>query len=75
MADLDHVTHAVKFLRPGGTLVAIVAGGVLFRDNARTEAFRVMVADRGGTIEALPEDTFKAAGTSVRTALVTFTAA
>lgn len=71
-ADLDHVLHAVKLLRPGGTLVAIVAGGVLFRDNARTTAFRAMVDERSGTIEALPDDTFKSAGTSVRTALVTF---
>ncbi len=71
-ADIEHVTHAARFVKRGGIVVAIMAGGVLYRSNARTVAFRSLVESCGGTIEALPDDTFKEAGTLVRTALVTF---
>jgi 16S rRNA G1207 methylase RsmC len=72
-ADVEHVTHAMQFLRPGGVLVAVVAGGVLFRSTKVVVTFRETVAAAGGTIEPLPEGTFKASGTGVNTALVTFT--
>ncbi|GBU18066.1 methyltransferase [Methylobacterium sp.] len=68
--DIRHVEHALKFLAPGGRLVAIMSGGVLFRQG-RAATFREMVAARGGTIEPLPADSFKASGTSVSTCLVT----
>ena len=71
-ADIEHVKHAARFVKRGGIVVAIMAGGVLYRSNARTVAFRSLVESCGGTIEALPDDTFKEAGTLVRTALVTF---
>lgn len=71
-ADIEHITHAARFVARGGIVVAIMSGGVLYRSNARAVAFRALVESRGGTIEALPDDTFKSAGTSVRTALVTF---
>lgn len=72
-ADVEHVTHAMRFLRPGGVLVAVVAGGVLFRSTKVVVTFRETVAAAGGTIESLPAGTFKASGTGVNTALVTFT--
>lgn len=69
-ADVDHVTHALRFLAPGGRLVAIMSAGVTFRDDRKTREFRRLVAERGGTIEDLPPDTFASSGTGVRTVLV-----
>ena len=69
-ADVDHVTHALHFLAPGGRLVAIMSAGVTFRDDRKTREFRRLVAERGGTIEDLPPDTFASEGTGVRTVLV-----
>jgi phospholipid N-methyltransferase len=68
--DVEHVEHALTMLKPGGRLVAIMSAGVTFRRDRRTAAFRQQVADSGGTIEALPEGSFKEAGTSVRAVIV-----
>jgi len=70
-ADVHHVLHALKFLKPIGLLVAVMAGGVTFRDNKLTVGFRDLVDERGGTIDPLPEGSFKASGTGVNTAIVT----
>lgn len=70
-ADIDHVIRAFSMLRPEGRLVAIVSGGILFREDKRSVSFRSLVADHRGTIEALPEGAFAESGTTVRTALVT----
>lgn len=70
-ADIKHVLHALKFLKPDGKLVAIMSASVGFRTNRITEEFRHFVTERGGSIEPLPDDSFKEAGTAVRTVLVT----
>ena len=70
-ADIDHVTHALKFLKPDGTLVAIMSAGVEFRQDKKATAFRELVESRGGVIEALPEGSFKQSGTNVNTVIVT----
>jgi predicted RNA methylase len=72
-ADVHHVNHAAKFLKPGGRLVAIMSSGVTFRSDQLTIAFRAMVESEGGSITLLPEDSFKASGTSVNAVLVEFT--
>ena len=69
--DIKHVLHALKFLKPGGLLVSVMASSVTFRDNKLTQDFRDLVRARGGEIEALPEGSFKASGTSVNTVIVT----
>jgi predicted RNA methylase len=69
-ADIDHVTHAHRFLAPGGRLVAIMAAGVLFRDNRKTKAFRDLVGQNDGEIEQNPDGSFKPSGTSVSTVTV-----
>lgn len=70
-ADIHHVRHALKFLKPDGLLVSVMSAGVLFRSDRLTEDFRDMVAYRCGLIAELPEDAFKPSGTSVRTVVVT----
>ena len=70
-ADIKHVLHALKFLKPGGRLVSVMAASVSFRENKLTTDFRDLVAARGGAIEALPEGSFKASGTMVNTVVVT----
>jgi predicted RNA methylase len=72
LADVRHVTHAVDFLKPGtGRLVAIMSASVQFRRERIAVDFRAMLQARGGTITALPDDSFRSAGTSVRTVVVT----
>ncbi|WP_247455406.1 class I SAM-dependent methyltransferase [Bradyrhizobium sp. 174] len=60
-ADIQHIEHARKFLKPGGRLVAICANGP--RQRARLEPIATEWRD-------LPPGSFKHAGTMVNTALV-----
>jgi predicted RNA methylase len=69
--DIRHVNHAMRFLKPGGRLVAIMAAGVTFRTNHLTFAFRHFLSAHKGTIEALPQDSFAESGTGVNTVMVT----
>ncbi len=63
--DIQHIEHALKFLRPGGRLVAICANGP--RQNAK---LRPIVEAAGGTWEVLPPGTFADQGTNVNTVLL-----
>lgn len=63
--DVAHILHAMKFLRPGGRLVAICANGP-----CQHAAIRPVIEAHGGTWEELPAGTFASAGTNVRAALV-----
>jgi predicted RNA methylase len=69
--DIAHVTRAFRYLKPGGLLVAIMSAGVKFRGDKKTVAFRALVDQTSGTIEDLPEQSFRASGADVRTVLVT----
>lgn len=69
-ADIKHVTHALRFLAPGGLLVAVMSAGVTFRTDARTTEFRRLVDERGGSIEDNPAGSFKESGTDVNTVTV-----
>ena len=70
----EHVTRAFSMLEPGGRLVAIMSGGISFRTDRRTTAFRRLVEQRDGKITPLPEGSFKASGTEVSTVMVTMQA-
>lgn len=64
-ADIAHIRHAMLFLRPGGRLVALCAGG------PRQEAqLRPMAA----TWESLPAGSFKDSGTNVNVVLLSIEA-
>lgn len=69
-ADIKHVLHAFDFLKPGGRLVSVMSSSVLFRSNKLTQEFRDFVEQQGGTIEPLPEGSFKVSGTMVNTVVV-----
>lgn len=68
--DVEHVNHALRFVKPGGTLVAVMSAGVAHSTRTAAVAFRGMVEARAGWIEQLPPETFKGAGTLVRALLV-----
>lgn len=70
-ADIKHVTHALKFLKPDGLLVSVMSASVTFRDNKLTQDFRDLIRSRGGDIEAIEDGAFKSSGTMVRTVIVT----
>lgn len=62
--DIKHVSHALRFLAPGGVLVAIMA------DSPNRPKFAAMLKGYRHEIEAVPAGAFKASGTSVRTMIV-----
>ena len=66
--DIKHITHALRLLNPGGRIVALCANGP--RQNAK---LRPIIEEMGGEWEELPANTFAAAGTGVRTVLLTAT--
>ncbi|MEA3537614.1 MAG: DUF4942 domain-containing protein [Pseudomonadota bacterium] len=74
--DIDHVLHAYKFLAPGGTLFAIMASSIEFRESKKAIALRKLVDARNwrsnGWIKELPERSF-APLTNVNTVLVKLT--
>lgn len=69
-ADIAHVMAASKCVAAGGRLVAVMSGGVIFRQDARTREFRNWLQFRNGSIEALPPESFKSSGTSVNACIV-----
>lgn len=66
-ADIQHIEHAVGFLKPGGTLVAICAAGP-----RQHERLQPLVERHGGIWEPLPAGTFSGVGTNVNTVLLSF---
>ena len=68
--DIKHIEHALKFLKEGGRLVAVMAAGILFRLDRKHVEFRERVEELGGTITPIPEGTFAESGTNVNTVLV-----
>lgn len=72
--DIKHIQHAFEFLKPGGRLVAIASASVNFRDDQAHRIFRAWVIAYGGTIEDLPDGSFKESGTMVKTVMVTMDA-
>ena len=72
-ADMAHVDHALRFLRPDGLLVSVMSWTVTYQTPA-TAAFRHQVEQRGGTVEAVGRGAFTESGTGVDTVIVTIPA-
>lgn len=68
-ADIAHVEHALRFLKPDGLLAAVMSWAVTTETRA-TAAFRALVEARGGTVKAVGEGAFRESGTDVPTVLV-----
>lgn len=69
--DMAHVRHAYEFLSDKGTLVAVMAAGMTYRQDRKATEFREWLGWAGGEVEPLPAGTFKASGTMVNAVLVT----
>lgn len=73
-ADMAHVEHALRFLKPDGLLVSVMSWAVTHHSR-KTANFRALVEVRGGTVEAVPAGAFSESGTDVDTVIVTIPAA
>lgn len=74
LADIKHVMHAARFLKPTGRLVAITSPSWTFNSVRRAEEFREFVDECDGLIEKIDAGAFKAVGTNIETRMVTMDA-
>lgn len=65
-----HFLLAWGLLAEGGQMVAILPASYRYSERQTAQRVREVVQASGGTVEDLPEGTFRGAGTSVRTVLV-----
>lgn len=68
--DIDHVTHALSFLKTGGHLVAIMSAGTEFRETRKAIAFRELMESMGAQWKELPPGSFAESGTYVNTVML-----
>ena len=68
--DIDHVTHALKFLNEKGLLIAVMSAGTEFRETAKSRAFRDHMAQLNARWKDLPPGSFSSVGTNVNTLLL-----
>jgi hypothetical protein len=68
--DAKHVLHALKFLRPGGLLVSVMAGSIPSRSGKDADRIRELAGTEGGLIELLPGGSFTESGTAVSAVIV-----
>jgi predicted RNA methylase len=69
--DVRHVLAALEWVRPGGILVSVMSARVTFGSDAKSVDFLALVDKHGGSIEHLPDGSFRSSGTDVRTIVVT----
>lgn len=69
--DIDHVMHAIGFLKPGGILVSVMSAHTEFAESRKATAFRDHVRRIGGRFSDLPRNSFSSVGTHVNTLLLT----
>lgn len=67
---LDHIRHAIGFMSDDAVLVSVMTQGLMWWSDRATTEFRQLVEDAEGTIEELPDDSFAACGTNIRTCLL-----
>lgn len=69
--DIDHVIHAMKFLKPGGKLVAVMLPSFETGTYTKHKDFRaLMEKHEGHVVERLSGEEFKSSGTSINTVIV-----
>ena len=70
--DMRHVLHALKFVRPGGRLAAVVSQCFTFHKGKIVDAFLAAIEKHQGQVVKLPPGTFAHVGTQMETAIVVF---
>ncbi|MFL4950572.1 class I SAM-dependent methyltransferase [Streptomyces sp. MMS24-I31] len=65
--DIRHVERALRFVQPGGLVVAVMFGSLSFRTDRLTTDFLARVREARGTVTDLPDDAFPSVG--VRTVI------
>lgn len=65
--DIDHVMHALKFLKDDGQLIAIMSAGTEFRETKKSTAFRALMQKMNAKWRDLPAGSFVESGTYVNT--------
>lgn len=70
LADTLHVMHSLRFVKPTGSVCAIMSPSFKFRSHARASVFKDMLDECGEMVGELPAGTFKDSGTNVRTVIV-----
>lgn len=68
--DIDHVSHALKYLKPGGVLVAIMSAGTEFRSTKKSQAFQALMTRMNARFFDLPPGSFSDQGTNVNTVIL-----
>lgn len=72
-ADIDHVMHMIKFLRPGGVLSTIMSTSWRLGSQKKQVEFANFLRERGAQIETIEAGAFKESGTMVETTHVVLT--
>ncbi|MEI9428717.1 DUF4942 domain-containing protein [Mesorhizobium sp. Cs1299R1N3] len=65
--DIDHVMHALKFLRPDGFLIAIMSAHTEFAETRKAKAFRDLMGKMNARWSDNPRNSFSTVGTNVNT--------
>lgn len=73
-ADMRHVEHAAKFLKPDGQLVSIMGTAYQSRDTAVADSFRNLLETAGDFIQDIEPGAFKESGTNVATVMISLDA-
>lgn len=68
--DIDHVVHALRFVKPDGLLVAIMSAGTEWRETRKARAFRDRMAALNARWRDLPAGSFSEVGTNVNTVVL-----
>lgn len=69
--DIAHTLHALKFVKPGGRLVALLSTTWRHAGTAPARAFQTLLREMDAATEDVPDGAFKAVGTLVPTVIVT----
>lgn len=71
-ADIAHVMHAVRFLKPGGRLVSVMSPTWQTRGTKIAQEFRAFLTKLKAVVVDLPSESFKESGTCVNAVIVSF---
>lgn len=71
-ADIAHVEHAAKFLKPGGRLVSVMSPTWQTRSTKIAASFRAFLQALNAVVVELPSGSFKDSGTGVNAVIVSF---